>query len=60
MANSEHLPAYVFATMFGLTIVIYTLRGMGVMGFIPGGTLWVFILLSIICGLVYGVQKTRR
>ncbi|NJL89157.1 MAG: hypothetical protein HC916_04640 [Coleofasciculaceae cyanobacterium SM2_1_6] len=60
MTNSESAPAYVFASVLSLTIVIYVLRGLGVMGFIPGGTLWVLILLTIGSGIFYGVQKTRR
>lgn len=60
MASSERIPAYVFAAMVGLTVMLYLLRGMGVLGFIPGGTLWVLILLSIASGIAYGIQKTRR
>ena len=60
MTSSEKFPAYLFAAVLGLTIVIYLLRGMGVLGFIPGGTLWVLILLSIASGIAYGIQKTRR
>jgi hypothetical protein len=60
MSSSEKFPVYIFASVLGLTIAIYLLRGMGVLGFIPGGTLWVLILLSIASGIVYGIQKTRR
>ncbi len=60
MSSSEKYPVYIFASVLGLTIAIYLLRGMGVLGFIPGGTLWVLILLSIASGIVYGIQKTRR
>lgn len=60
MTSSEKFPVYIFASVLGLTIAIYLLRGMGVLGFIPGGTLWVLILLSIASGIAYGIQKTRR
>jgi hypothetical protein len=60
MTSSEKIPVYIFASVLGLTIAIYLLRGMGVLGFIPGGTLWVLILLSISSGIAYGIQKTRR
>lgn len=60
MTSSEKYPVYIFASVLGLTIAIYLLRGMGVLGFIPGGTLWVLILLSIASGIFYGIQKTRR
>jgi len=60
MTNSERIPTYLFASVLGLTVMIYLLRGMGALGFIPGGTLWVLMLLSIATGIAYGVQKTRR
>lgn len=60
MTSSEKIPAYIFASVVGLTVMLYLLRGMGVLGFMPGGTLWILILLSIASGIAYGVQKTRR
>ena len=54
--------AYTFAITLAITILVYVLRGFGVPVFtdLPGGVIWVLILLSIATGLVYGVQKTRR
>ncbi len=60
MTNSEKTPAYIFASVVGLTTMLYLLRGMGVLGFMPGGTLWILILLSIASGIAYGIYKTRR
>ena len=60
MTNSEKTPAYIFASLVGLTTMLYLLRGMGVLGFMPGGTLWILILLSIASGIAYGIYKTRR
>lgn len=60
MTNSEKTPAYIFASLVGLTAMLYLLRGMGVLGFMPGGTLWILILLSIASGIAYGIYKTRR
>ena len=51
---------YVFAVTVVVTVVVYLLRGFGLLTFLPGAVLWVLILLSIATGLVYGVQKTRR
>ena len=53
MTNSEKTPAYIFASVVGLTTMLYLLRGMGVLGFMPGGTLWILILLSIASGIAY-------
>lgn len=60
-SESQRL-TYVFAITLGLTILIYVLRGFGIPGFtaLPGGVIWILILLSIGTGLAYGVQKTRR
>ncbi len=60
--SETQILAYVFAATLGLTIVVYVLRGFGIPGFtaLPGGLIWILILLSIATGLVYGVQKTRR
>jgi uncharacterized protein YqhQ len=53
---------YVFAGTLALTFLVYVLRGFGVPGFtaLPGGVVWLLILLSIATGIAYGVQKTRR
>ncbi len=53
---------YTFAGTLALTFLVYVLRGLGVPGFtaLPGGVVWLLILLSIATGIVYGVQKTRR
>ena len=54
--------AYIFAITLAITLFVYVLRGFGIPGFtaLPGGVIWILILLSIATGLVYGVQKTRR
>lgn len=54
--------AYIFSVTLGITLVMYILRGLAIPGFtaIPGGILWMLILLSITTGIIYGVQKTRR
>jgi uncharacterized protein YqhQ len=53
---------YAFAITLTIAIFVYVLRGFGIPGFtaIPGGVIWILILLSIATGLAYGVQKTRR
>jgi hypothetical protein len=54
--------AYIFAITLAITFAVYVLRGFGLPGFtaLPGGVIWILILLSIGTGLFYGVQKTRR
>ena len=54
--------AYIFAITLAITFLVYVIRGFAVPGFtaLPGGVIWILILLSIATGLIYGVQKTRR
>ncbi|MEP0751848.1 hypothetical protein NC997_13080 [Trichocoleus sp. DQ-A2] len=58
--NPETLISSIFASVVGLTIAVYLLRGFGILTFIPGGVIWILILLSIASGITYGVQRTRR
>jgi hypothetical protein len=43
-----------------LTALIYFLRGIGVLSFLPGGILLLLIGLSLILGISYSIDKTRR
>ncbi|NET05077.1 MAG: hypothetical protein F6K16_10190 [Symploca sp. SIO2B6] len=52
--------AYAFGITLAITLIIYLLRGFGILTFFPGGVIYLLILLSIGTGLVYGIQKTRR
>jgi hypothetical protein len=60
MTHPDRFTAYVFIATLSVTITIYCLRGWQILGFIPGGSLWVLMLLSLGSGIAYGVQKTRR
>ena len=43
-----------------LTALIYLLRGIGVLLFLPGGILLLLIGLSLVLGISYSIDKTRR
>jgi hypothetical protein len=43
-----------------LTALIYFLRGIGVLLFLPGGILLLLIGLSLVLGISYSIDKTRR
>jgi uncharacterized protein YqhQ len=60
--SETQILTYVFAGTLATTVIVYLLRGFGVPGFtaLPGGLIWILILLSIATGIAYGVQKTRR
>ncbi|MGQ4649672.1 hypothetical protein [Lyngbya aestuarii] len=52
--------AYTFGITLAITVFVYLLRGFGLLTFIPGGVIYLLILLSIATGIIYGIQKTRR
>ncbi|MBD1906252.1 hypothetical protein NDI37_06230 [Funiculus sociatus GB2-A5] len=58
--NSENLISAIFAGVLGLTVAVYVLRGFGILTFLPGGVIWMLILLSIATGILFGIEKTRR
>ncbi|MBZ8179919.1 MAG: hypothetical protein SAL07_01880 [Oscillatoria sp. PMC 1051.18] len=58
--RDSELIAYVFWTVLTITILVYILRGFGVLTFIPGGIIYFLILLSLITGIWFGVEKTKR
>lgn len=41
-------------------LVIYILRGFGILGFLPGGFILLGLLVTLVSGLAWGIQKTRR
>jgi len=60
MTNDTLIYAYMFSISVAVTIVVYIFRGLGILSFMPGGILWLLILLSIATGVIYCVQKTKR
>ena len=58
--NSENLISAIFAGVLGLTVAVYVLRGFGILTFLPGGVIWMLILLSIATGILFGIEKTKR
>ncbi|MEC4804417.1 MAG: hypothetical protein SAJ12_12525 [Jaaginema sp. PMC 1079.18] len=54
------IATYLFFMILGLTLLVYLLRGFGLLGFIPGGIVWILIVLSIAAGIYYGIEKTSR
>jgi hypothetical protein len=48
-----------FWLILGLTLLVYVLRGIGILSFIPGGVILLLLALSLILGIAYGLQKTN-
>ena len=64
MSPSPPSEVRIFAYAFGITVaialIVYLLRGFGVLTFIRGGVIYLLILLSIGTGIVYGLKKNGR
>lgn len=41
-------------------IVLYFLRGIGLITFLPGGIISILLMTAVISGLTWGILKTRR
>ncbi len=57
---TEMVP-YIFGIVLGTTVLVWVLRGFGILTFIPGALIWILIFLSIATGIasrVFG-QKGR-
>jgi hypothetical protein len=58
-SNSNYLKSLFFGFLF-VTVLVYILRGMGILSFLPGGLILLLILSSVVTGIIYGIDKTRR
>ncbi|GEA27469.1 hypothetical protein MiAbW_02034 [Microcystis aeruginosa NIES-4325] len=57
--NSNYLKSLFFSFLL-VTVLVYILRGMGILSFLPGGLILLLILSSVVTGIIYGIDKTRR
>ena len=51
---------YLLAIFVTLTLLLYILRGMGLLPFIPGGIILILAALSMSTAILYGIKKNRR
>ncbi|CCH95402.1 conserved hypothetical protein [Microcystis aeruginosa PCC 9432] len=58
-SNSSYLKSLFFSFLL-VTVLVYVLRGMGILSFLPGGLILLLILSSVVTGILYGIDKTRR
>lgn len=54
------VPLKVFLISLIAFILIYLLRGFGIVTFLPGGIILVLLLIALSSGLIWGIKKTRR
>ncbi|HBK97623.1 MAG TPA: hypothetical protein DD001_09980 [Microcoleaceae bacterium UBA10368] len=56
MTNSPkfqmRLSTGIFFTILGITLLVWILRGVGLLTFIPGAVIWILILLSFVAGIL--------
>lgn len=50
----------IFLTILFITVLVWVLRGLGILTFLPGIVIWVLLLLTIGAGVFNGIQGTRR
>ena len=48
-----------FLAALGMTAVVWILRGLSLLGFIPGVVIWVLILVCFGLGIVSSLQRIR-
>ncbi|HAC62784.1 MAG TPA: hypothetical protein DCF68_04435 [Cyanothece sp. UBA12306] len=52
--------AFPFILSLVITLTVYILRGVSILGFIPGSAILILIVVSIVFGIIYIKQATRR
>jgi hypothetical protein len=52
--------SYLFSLSLGLSVLVYLLRGFGIVTFVPGGVLLGLIGLSIVTFFIYSILITKR
>ncbi len=54
--RSSYLKSLFFGFLL-VTVLVYILRGMGILSFLPGGLILLLILSSVVTGIIYGIDK---
>ena len=53
------LPSRIFLSLLGITLLVWVLRGLTILSFIPGIVIWLLLLLTIGAGVVTSLQRMR-
>ncbi|MBE7382566.1 MAG: hypothetical protein F6J95_014280 [Leptolyngbya sp. SIO1E4] len=53
------VPTQVFLGIFALTLIVWILRGLAILSFLPGIVLWILLLLTIGSGVLTSLQRIR-
>lgn len=61
MSNFPNLQSlsfsYIFLGLVGLTIMIWVLRGVGLLAFIPSSLIWILLFLSVGTGILNSLLR---
>lgn len=52
-------PTQVFLGILAFTLVVWILRGLSILAFLPGIILWILLLLTIGSGVFTSLQRMR-
>jgi hypothetical protein len=52
--------AYPLISFLILTLLVYVLRGLAILTFIPGGVILVLIILTILTAILYWIERNQR
>jgi len=53
------LPSQIFLALLGITLLVWILRGLTILSFLPGIVLWLLLLLTIGAGVITSLQRMR-
>jgi apolipoprotein N-acyltransferase len=48
---------YIFGLVVGLTLLIWILRGLGILSFLPSSLIWILLFLSIATGIITSFKR---
>jgi hypothetical protein len=51
---------FLLVSLIVATIAVYVLRGISVLTFIPGGAIWILLLLTIFTAILYNFARAKR
>ncbi|MBD2068894.1 hypothetical protein H6F93_15415 [Leptolyngbya sp. FACHB-671] len=60
MSRSVRTETALFLSFVGITLVVWVLRGIGILTFLPGLVIWLLIFLSIGAGVFDFIQRIKR
>ncbi|MCU0550041.1 MAG: hypothetical protein MUC48_11895 [Leptolyngbya sp. Prado105] len=59
MNQPSNSRATVYVVVLAMTAIVWILRGIGLLAFLPGFVLWILIFLSIVLTIVNGLIEVR-